>query len=509
MSLRRILKLLLAFVTAQGVTIIAQLLVPPLFLHRFADGLTVYGEWITLSAAVSYLGSINYGIQTYAVNQMTILRNRGELEECRVVQASALRLLQWIVLALLPVAAIMVFLPVARWLHLRHVTDRGGGTVLAVLLLQLLALMLFSLLANSFMAVNRAHRGANWTNALRLVSTAGLATLVWWRAPFAALAGSQLAVTIGFIFLVVLDLSREAPELLPKPDLARSSVIRSMLKPSWHFTVLSLSSFLTWQAPILLMQRLLGPAAVAVFALTRTVFTMSRQALAVASLSIGPEITNLVGRKSWAQLRRLYDLSERVVLFLVPTVSVATLLASPWLMAVWLHKRSLYEPELCVLMALTSAAMGIKEHKFQFQSASNQHTDLSHVLIISYSAVLLLSVVTMRYLGVSGFMWVWLAAEIAQIVVIFRMNRALFPNDYSVTAGPLWKLVLVLMVVFAGAIYPARLSVKESLVQVVAVATLYTAATALLSYWAFGLSNVVQMLRGRWQRRLARESALS
>ena len=72
-----------------------------------------------------------------------------------------------------------------------------------------------------------------------------------------------------------------------------------------------------------------------------------------------------------------------------------------------------------------------------------------------------------------------------------------------------WKLVLVLMVVFAGAIYPARLSVKESLVQVVAVATLYTAATALLSYWAFGLSNVVQMLRGRWQRRLAGESALS
>jgi len=509
MSLRRILKLLLAFVTAQGVTILAQLLIPPLFLHRFADGLAVYGEWITLSAAVSYLGSINYGIQTYAVNQMTIHRNRGELEECRVVQASALRLLQWIVLALLPVAVIMTFLPVAKWLRLHHVTDRGGGVVLAVLLLQLLALMIFSLLANSFMAVNRAHRGANWTNALRLASTGALGILVWVRAPFAALAGSQLAVTLGFIALVVLDLSREAPELLPEPSLARKQVIRGMLKPSWHFTVLSLSSFLTWQAPILLMQRLLGPAAVAVFALTRTVFTMSRQALAVASLSIGPEITSLVGRKSWAQLRRLYDLSERVVLFLVPTVSVATLLASPWLLAVWLHKRSLYEPVLCTLMALTSAAMGIKEHKFQFQSASNQHTDLSFVLIVSYSAVLLVSIFTMRYFGVAGFMWVWLAAEIAQIAVIFRMNKALFPKDYFISAAPLWKLALVLAIVFAGAIYPARLSVNESLVRVVAVAALYTAVTAILSYWAFGLSNVLQMLHGRWQRRLAGESTHS
>ena len=91
-SLRRILKMLLAFVTGQGVSIFTQLLIPPLFLLRFADGKAVYGEWIALTAAVSYLGSLNYGVQTYAVNQMTIHCNRGELEQCRVVQASALRL---------------------------------------------------------------------------------------------------------------------------------------------------------------------------------------------------------------------------------------------------------------------------------------------------------------------------------------------------------------------------------------------------------------------------------
>src|SRR5271165_5191820 len=103
-SLRRILKLLLAFVTGQGVSIFTQLLIPPLFLLRFADGKAVYGEWIALSAAVSYLGSLNYGVQTYAANQMTILHNRGELEACRTMQASALRLLQWTMLAILPFA---------------------------------------------------------------------------------------------------------------------------------------------------------------------------------------------------------------------------------------------------------------------------------------------------------------------------------------------------------------------------------------------------------------------
>ena len=36
MSLKRILKLLAAFFTGQGVSIVTQLLVPPFFLHRYA-----------------------------------------------------------------------------------------------------------------------------------------------------------------------------------------------------------------------------------------------------------------------------------------------------------------------------------------------------------------------------------------------------------------------------------------------------------------------------------------
>src|SRR5271168_4611762 len=114
-SLRRILKLLLAFLTGQGVSIFTQLAIPPLFLHRFANGIAVYGEWITLSAAVSYLGSLNYGVPTYAINQMTIHRNRGEIEECRRVQASALRLFFWVMLAMLPLAGAIAAAPVGQW----------------------------------------------------------------------------------------------------------------------------------------------------------------------------------------------------------------------------------------------------------------------------------------------------------------------------------------------------------------------------------------------------------
>ena len=312
------------------------------------------------------------------------------------------------------------------------------------------------------------------------------------------MAASQVAATILCVALVVVDLRWTAPEVAPSLGLARNDVAWRMVGPSWHFSVLSLSGFLTWQAPVLLMQRILGPVAVTVFALTRTVFTMSRQLLAVASQSIAPEITSLVGRKDWKGLHRLYDLSERVVLLLVPTVSVATLLASPWLMAIWLRQRGLYEPGLCFLMALTSAAMGIKEHKYQFQASSNQHEALSRVMLVAYTSVLAISAVTMRYFGVNGFMWAWLAAEVAQTIAILRMNRKLFPIGDEVTSGPVWRLLVVTTVVFAGSAYPAFHAAQRSLPVVMAVAVVYSVATALVCYKVFGVSEVAEILLRRW-----------
>ena len=69
-------------------------------------------------------------------------------------------------LAILPLAAVIAILPVADWLHLRHVGNGEARLVLELFLLQLFSMMVFALLSNSFMAVNRAHRGINWTNAL-------------------------------------------------------------------------------------------------------------------------------------------------------------------------------------------------------------------------------------------------------------------------------------------------------------------------------------------------------
>ncbi len=501
MNLRRILKMLAAFFTGQGVSIVTQLLVPPFFLHRYAHGVEVYGEWIALSAAVTYLGTINYGVQTYANNQATIHYNRGEQQEARAIQASALRLLFLLIAMLAPLLAVLFFLPIARWLHLAFASNRQASLTLSLLVLQILVNMIFSLLSNGFMVVGQAHRGANWNNFLRLAMTLALAALAWHRASFPVLAASQLITTALFTVLVLVDIRITAPFLVPDLSASRPGMMRSIIRPSGHFGLLSLSSFLSWQAPVLLLQKMLGPAAVAIFSLTRTIYSMSRQLLIVLTFSISQEITYFVGQRNWKQLHRLYDLSERVVLMLVPVVSVGVLLSSPVLFTVWLHNRALYVPIICILMGLVSAVMGIKEHKYQFQTSSNQHEQLSTLTILSYSAMLLAAAPLVHSFGVPGFLIAWLATELFQTIFLLQLNVSLFPAEMKVSIAPVVKLAVFLVFAFLPATWLAYRALSESLPVIFGITAAATCLLAVSAYFVFGLSELNGLLQAKLRQR--------
>src|ERR1700733_8192007 len=88
---KRILKMLGALGANTGLMLVTQLLLPPAFLHFY--GVSMYGEWIVLSGTLSYLVTLNFGITTYASNELTMLRKRGDFDEYRKLQGTTLALL--------------------------------------------------------------------------------------------------------------------------------------------------------------------------------------------------------------------------------------------------------------------------------------------------------------------------------------------------------------------------------------------------------------------------------
>jgi O-antigen/teichoic acid export membrane protein len=494
MSLWRIAKTGSVLMSSQGVSIITQLVLPPIFLHSY--GVSIYGEWLTLSATVSYLATLNFGLNTFANNQVTIHYNRDELDQAHVLQSTALLLMLIIIASAALITTFVFFLPINVWLGLRTDAFTVSATIY-FLGLQVLSRILYGFIAGIFLAIGVAYRAGYWNNILAIATTAGTTAMALKHASFIWIAALQAITVAVFCLFVLIDLRLTAPLIFPRIRYARPSRFGEVLKPSGFFGLLFLSNFLAYQLPVILLQRLLGPATVVAFSLTRTIFSMSRQALSSLSQAIGPEITELYGKRSWSRLFRLYELSERVIFALVPPLTIGTLLATPLLMTVWLHKRGLYDPHICLLMALVSGLIGIKDHKYHFQTCSNEHTHLAMLMFWSYVAMTVLAVPAILLSGVLGFLGVWFAAELFQVLAILRLNQRLFAGVARLDFSPVYKLFALMSGATIVGGWLASTAGQKSLPIITLTAVLFIAILLVISYPLFGLREVRMYLRNR------------
>ena len=512
MSLGRISKLFAAQNASQVVSLLTQLLIPPIFLHTY--GVALYGEWLALSSASAYLSTINYGLQTYTNMQMTIHYNRGEVEQCVQVQSAGLRILLSL-FGLIAVLLLVIFtLPLDHMLRL-SIPRSEAQLVLYLLGIQILAGMLLGFFTGNYMVFGATHRGVNFSNAMALIILAVQVGLALMHVSFSWLAGVQVGFTLAGCVFLIFDLRRLAPQIAPTLRYWVPGSLKAILKPSVHYGLLFSSNVLAYQAPVLLMQRILGPAPVVVFSVTRTVYSMSRRILFLLTSSIGPEITITFGQRDWPKLHRLYELSERVILLMVPAITFGSMLATPFLLHAWLHKGNLFDPGVCLLLGLTIAIIGIKEHKYQFQFYSNQVREVSYMTPVAYGLTLLISIPLMHRYGLIGFVAPWALSELLQLFYLLHLNARLFQQqaqgaelraEERVDRRPVYILFGLLAVGAAAVAWPVYHLEDFHFSAQLGFAGGAALVMFALSYWLFRVDEVRSLL---WQRLAGRFPALA
>ncbi len=494
MTIRRIVKLFAAQNANQVVVMVTQLLLPAAFIRVF--GTTTYGQWIALSAAVSYLGTFNYGLQTYTNMQMTILYNRGELQECRETQSAGLRILLSAFFGAAVLLLVIFLLPITGWLHLT-ISPAAAHWTLYLLGMQVMSSMLFGFFSGSYMVFGEAHRGAHFGNANQLFGMLALVSLVSLHRPFPVIAAGQMAVTLSLSLYLCFDLGRRHPELKPTIRYWRKGSLSAILKPSSQYMLLASSNLIAYQVPVLLMQRFLGPAAVVIFSVTRTIYSMSRRILYLVTNSLSAEITLIYGQQDWPRLARLYELSERIILLLTPPITFGSMLATPLLLQIWLHKGQLFNPGVCMTLGLTISILSIKEHKYQFQFSSNKVSEISWLTLITYTAMSLAAIPMMQRFGLQGFVTTWLVFEIGQLFYLLHLNDKLFLGHATLNHKPVTQLFLILTACTIAFIWPVYHVASfnyglQGLISIVA-----TALIGALCYWLFQVDEVREMLWGK------------
>jgi O-antigen/teichoic acid export membrane protein len=486
--IQRILKMLGALGASTGLTLLTQLMLPPAFLHFY--GIRMYGEWIVLAGTLSYLATLNFGITTYASNELTMLHKRGDLEQYRKVQGSTLALLIGMVCVGLAVTCAVFVVPVARLLHLSAIAP-GDVTLTAFFLgLQILVNILAGYYNNLFMVVEKTHRGLMWGVARSFGATLVCFVLILFRFRFPILAFGQFLAVCLIALASVYDLKRRLGALPLSLDGANWHTAMKTLKPSGMFAMILGQQILTYQLPVNILQWILGPSVVVLFSTSRTVLSSARQLLSPITNAIAPEITFSYANRDMKKMLYIFHQSERIVFAGIPIANLGAFLFAPIIVHLWLHRPGLFDLNTYALMALISGAISMREHKQFFQFSTNVHKRLSIIVLCANVAMIACSIPLVMEFGLYGFLFAWLVSEVTQMGLIYLENRKLFEHDESITFTPVLKLMLMMLGALPVSMALLHFAMERSLEMVAVVAVIGETALIAASFFVFRLRDV-------------------
>jgi O-antigen/teichoic acid export membrane protein len=506
-SLRGIVKNLSALFASHVIAILQQVALVPVFIHVY--GKAGYGEWLSISAAVSYLGTLDFGVQTFVKQDLTIRYQRGEMEQFHVVQSTAMRLLLGMVSAAALVALVAFALPMQ---HLLKMDGVHGNPVIAphvvqaaiyFVALQPLLGILYGYFSGMFMVLGRAHVGAQWQNVRIVTQLVVTLVAVLLHANFAQIAFSATLSTVICLLLQMLHFYRVAPEIFPTVRLWDGELVRTILGQSGYFGLIFGSNFLVYQVPVLILESTVGGAAVTTFSLMRTIFSMTRILLNTIPQSVAPEVTKLFAKHDWKGLKQLYDYSERLVCAIVPAVNVGVLYLSPFLLQIWVRQPQLFVPHVYLVAAATSLVMSMEEQKFQFQFATNTHKDLAKFMFGTYILLGLVWMFVIPRFGIAGLLWCWLAVEFSQLIYLVFLNARLFRGFEILDKRYLGRMLGLSAVFFAAAAFLLPLTKQLRLPAQVGIAVANGAILLAIAIPLYHLISVWGKLQGLLRKRFA------
>lgn len=343
---RRLTSGTLANLINQAISIGGQLAVVPVYLAFWGN--QVYGEWLTLSAAVAYISMLDLGMQTYVVNRMNQYYSRGEHEEFLRTMQSALLFTTIVFGVGLAVLVPLVFLlPLRSWLQIETTGSRTTQIVAALMLGQFLSFIPLGMMTGIYRSIGEYTRGATLGNLQRFSQFALVAVVLWQGGGMVALASSQLIAPFVFgLLFVVWDLRRRHPEVQLNFQWASARLALSFLAPSWLFLLIQLSASLVIQGSTLLAGVALGAAAVPVFVTLRTLSNVIRQGVGALYHASWPELTALEARGQYARLAQVHVFMAKGVVAVSVTAAVLLHFAGADVVAAWTGGRIAYDAVL-------------------------------------------------------------------------------------------------------------------------------------------------------------------
>jgi O-antigen/teichoic acid export membrane protein len=380
---------------------IIQLIQVPVFLHFWA--VPVYGEWMILNSIPSYLSFSNIGFGSVAGNEMTMLVAREDRE-------GALRVFQscWWFIAIICVASIVLlsgalyYLPAAKLLHLTHISETDTKWIIFYLGVSVLFGQLEQLVQSAYRSVGRYPYGAFLRTIFSLLAFISIlvAVVLGCGARVAALvyAITNVIATVIMCFLV----GRDIPWLKYGWRHASFAEIRKLARPAIAFMGFPMGNALSLNGSLLAVGYALGPVAVVVFSVARTVSRVALQMVQMVNSTFEPEMSIAYGAGNYDLVRTLLRRACQLALIVAVAVVLVMLTVGPWFLTHWTSGHVPPSRPLLTILLVVVVFYALWSTSAMLMTSTNQHQKLATYYIFGTSLTCIFCYIFARAWGLYG-----------------------------------------------------------------------------------------------------------
>lgn len=416
-----------------GVGFLLNLVATPLLISHF--GVDGYGIWATIFSFVGMLAFLDFGIGNGVMNTVAQCEGAGNLAEARRAVAGGL-----MATSLLAVILACVFLAAAPWFDWSHVFPAAppalaaeGGAAIRVLALSLMLMIPLGLVPRIQSALQRAYVSSIWDILARFLAFFGFLVAIFFSGTLTWLVLSfvgAMALTQGLNGVVLFF---QRPGLRPRwADVSRRSVAR-ILRLSVLFFVLQLISGVNGSSDRFIISTVLGPAAVAQYAVLATLFQIVPMVIGMVLVPIWPAYTEALARGDVAWVRTTFLRTCWGAAGLSALLVGAILLVGSQFIQLWLHHQLTVDRHLMIAYAVWVVLLSTGNAMAMLLNAANVVTFQIIFAVAMGVVVTVARIVTLHLYGMTGFVWasVVVYTAVSFVPSLFYIRRRLLPGTRS------------------------------------------------------------------------------
>ena len=320
---RRILLSAFAAIGGRGISLLVTLVTVPVTLHYL--GAERYGLWMTISSTVAMLGFADLGVSNSLVNLLSDANGRGDKEMAREHVSTAF----FVLLSVACLLGLLFFIvyPLVSWGSFYNVSSsqalREAGPAMAVFVVWFLIGIPLTGIQQIQTGYQEGYINSGWQVGGSIASLIGIVVAVkaglslpWLVVALVGFPALGLAAN-GLVLFV-----RRRPWLIPRVNSVTRHSARKVLRLGLLFLALQVTAAISYASENLIIARLLGPEAVAQYAVPFKLFSVVSMFASLVVSPLWPAYGESIARADygWARKTLIRSILLSLILASIPAI---------------------------------------------------------------------------------------------------------------------------------------------------------------------------------------------